>query len=86
MSRCRIERTLANVSDALQRARQETLARGGAFDGDLASGRYTIRTPLGAVEGTYAAEGTRVLFVIEKKPALVPCALIERVIDEFLSA
>jgi hypothetical protein len=84
MADCRIERTIANVGQALNRAKTETLARGGSFEGDLERGTYVMRTPLGPIEGTYSATGSSVAFVVTRKPALVPCALIARVIDQFL--
>ncbi len=83
-SSMRLERRVADLPAALERAQRETRARGGVFEGDLELGRFMMRTPLGPVEGRYTSEGTRVCFVIDRKPALLPQALIARVLDEFL--
>ena len=39
---------------------------------------------LGAVIGTYTVESSVCRFDVEKKPRVVPRALIERVFDEFM--
>jgi hypothetical protein len=88
MSRCRIERGLddfGEVSDTLARAKAEAAKFGSVFTGDVERGEYALRTPLGAIEGTYAVTDSTVCFLVERKPALVPCALIERVLDQFLA-
>jgi hypothetical protein len=85
MAACQIERTLEDVEAALAHAKSETIARGGVFDGDEAAGSFVLQTPLGAIEGSYAAHGTAVVFVVSKKPWLVSCALIAQVLDEFLA-
>ena len=84
MSACRIERTLRDVSQTLERARKEAAKFHSRWDGDETGGAYTLRTPLGSIEGTYSLNGSVVVFVITKKPTLVPCGLIERVLDQFL--
>jgi len=85
MSRCRIERTLDDVSETLVRAKQEAAKFRSVFTGDVEKGEYVLRTPLGTIEGTYSVRSTTVCFLVEKKPAIVPCALIERVLDQFLA-
>lgn len=86
MSRCEIERTLGDVDATLLRAKQEAVKFGSVWDGDVDRGRYVLRTPLGTVEGTYTVSDRRIRFLIEKKPGIVPCVLIERVLDRFLSS
>lgn len=85
MSRCRIERELRDVGETLARAKREAAKFGSVFDGDVERGSYVLRTPLGTVEGTYSVARATVCFLVEKKPAIVPCALIERVLDQFLA-
>lgn len=85
MSRCRIERTLEDVSETLVRAKAEAAKFGSRFTGDVEKGDYTLRTPLGTIEGTYSVRDATVCFLVEKKPGIVPCALIERVLDQFLA-
>jgi hypothetical protein len=84
MSACRIERDLGNVAATLARGRREAEKFRSRWDGDEKGGDYTLRTPFGWIEGTYTVTGTVGVFVIEKKPSLLPCALIERVFDQFL--
>ena len=86
MSRCRIERKLDDVADTLRRAKLEAAKFRSRFDGDLERGDYTLKTPVGSIEGTYSVTASTVCFLVEKKPAVVPCGLIERVLDQFLRA
>jgi len=79
-----IERTLGDTSAVLERARQEAARWGSTFEGNADEGRYVFRTPMGAIEGTYTVVGSTVRFVLDKKPRLLPRAVIERVLDEFL--
>ncbi len=82
---CRFERQVTDVAGSLQRARQETLARGGTFEGDATQGHFVLKTPMGSIEGSYAAKGVTVTFVVDHKPSLVPCKLIGGVLDQFLT-
>lgn len=81
---CQFERIAVDAEGALDRAKAETIRRGGTWEGDLAYGRYVMRTPFGALEGSYAVANESVRFVIDRKPALVPCALIAKIIDQFI--
>lgn len=80
----RVHRTINDAAAALDRAQRETRARGGVFEGDHSAGHFALKTPLGPIEGTYTAVGAEVCFEVTRKPALVPQALIIRVLDEFL--
>jgi len=84
MARCRIERELDDVGGTLERARAECVKFKSLWDGDEEGGRYVLRLPVGTIEGTYAVNGRVVLFLVEKKPRVVPCRLIEAVLDRFL--
>ncbi len=86
MSLCRVERALADVGETLARAKREAVKFRSSFTGDVEKGEYVLRTPLGTIEGTYSVRESTVCFLVEKKPRIVPCALIERVLDEFLRA
>ena len=81
-----IERTLADVPRALDRARAEAKKFGSTWEGDTERGRYDLRTPLGRLTGTYTVVEQRITFAIDQKPMIVPRALIERVLDAFLRA
>ena len=84
MTACRIVRELKNTDHALDRARAECAKFGSEWLGDERGGRYVLRTPLGTVEGTYTVEGKTIEFLVGKKPRVVPCKLIERILDQFL--
>lgn len=81
----RVERTLKDVPGLLARARKECEKFYSTWEGDDRSGRYALRTPVGTIHGVYTIdEQGHARFDIEKKPALLPMAVIERVLDEFL--
>lgn len=84
MSHDPIERTLSDVAGTLARAKQECVKFGSLWEGDTERGQYTLRTPLGTLVGSYTVTGNVVRFVIDKKPRIVPLALIEKVLDQFL--
>jgi hypothetical protein len=84
MAGCLIERSVSEVPRTLARARAEAEKFHSRWDGDESGGDYTLRTPLGTIQGTYAVTGSVVVFRIAKKPTLIPCGLIERVLDQFL--
>ena len=86
MTGCRIERKLDDVDKTLERAKREAVKFGSVFEGDVEKGGYVLRTPLGTIEGSYSVTDAVVCFVVEKKPSVVPCGLIERVLDQFLRA
>jgi hypothetical protein len=85
MSLCRFERQLGDVAYTLARAKAEAVKFRSVWEGDEEKGYYVLRTPLGTVEGKYTVDAARVChFEIDKKPMVVPCALIHRVLDQFL--
>jgi hypothetical protein len=81
----RVERKLNDVPGLLARARKECEKFYSTWEGDDRSGRYALRTPVGTIHGVYTIdEQGNARFDIEKKPTLLPMAVIERVLDEFL--
>lgn len=80
-------RHLDDPSATVVRAKAESAKFHSVFEGDGVSGHYRIRTPLGAIDGTYSVTPENVVtFSIEKKSRLIPFALIEKVMDEFLGS
>lgn len=80
-------RHLDDPSATVERAKAESKKFHSVFEGDGTAGHYRIRTPLGAVDGTYAVTPANVVtFTISKKSRLIPFALIEKVMDEFLGS
>jgi len=82
----RIQRELDDVSETLARAKAECVKFRSVWDGDEAGGRYHLRTPLGSIEGSYSVDVKTILFLVEKKPKLIPWTLVERGLDAFLNA
>lgn len=74
------------LSAALAKAKQEVVAVGGSFTGDLQSGAFAGTTPLGTVKGTYIAAGQRVTVTLTEKPWLVPTGAIEAKVRAYFGA
>jgi len=64
-------------ADLIAKARNAIKGIGGTLTGDDQSGKVEADSPFGRIEGTYSVSGKAVSFVISKKPALVPCSMIE---------
>ncbi|GAB3702795.1 hypothetical protein GCM10027592_32560 [Spirosoma flavus] len=64
--------------------------KGGTFAGDASKGNFHLKTPAGAVEGTYEVQGnvagspTPISVTINKKPFFVSAHMIEEAIKGFL--
>ncbi len=86
MSLLRIERELVDIGETLARAKAESRKFRSDWNGDAEQGNYVLRTPLGTIAGTYSVEARTVCFLVKRKPWIIPGALIERVLDEFLRA
>lgn len=81
----RIERQLRDVPGLLARAHEECRKFRSKWEGDERGGRYQLLTPVGYIHGSYTIDPEgRACFDIEKKPALLPVAVIENVLDRFL--
>ncbi|MEJ7736045.1 MAG: hypothetical protein WKF97_01350 [Chitinophagaceae bacterium] len=50
--------------------------QGGAFDGDIASGTFTVQV-LGSIAGSYTISGQRMNIEISNKPMFISCSQIE---------
>lgn len=80
---CEFSLDLEGDVDALfERARQGIQSMGGSIDGDRKAGSFRASTPIGAIAGRYTMSGKTVRFVVEKKPMLVSCAMIEQKLRE----
>lgn len=86
MKSLRIRRPLPNAEHTLARAKREAEKFRSRFDGDANIGSYTLRTPLGTLEGDYTVTLGVIEFVIHKKPMVVPAMLIEKILDQFLQS
>lgn len=56
---------------------------GGQFVGNEQSGAFHISTPMGAIRGSYVIEGTYLNVIIESKPFLLGCGMIEKQLKSY---
>jgi hypothetical protein len=70
-----------SADEMLKKAKDEAAKSGASLDGDASSGRFSGS----GVAGTYRVVGDSVEITIEKKPLVVPMALVESKVREFFS-
>lgn len=75
----------ASADDIVSKAQSMIEDSGGRFEGDVSQGRYTVKLPMGSVEGAYTVSGGKLSFHITKKPMVMPCAVIETFLRSRLS-
>jgi hypothetical protein len=71
----------ADVSAALRKAKAEIEKRGGRFEGDDSAGHYQGN----GFAGSFRVRGNTITISIDKKPLLIPEALIRGVVRDFFS-
>jgi len=71
--------------DLINRAQREIESAGGSFAGDSMQGNFAVKTPIGAVRGTYLMVPTGISVTISKKPLLVSCSRIEKELREVMT-
>jgi hypothetical protein len=59
---------------------------GGEFSGDSESGFYSVPTPVGSIEGSYAVSGQTIQIDVLEKPILLPCSLIEMKLSQIVQS
>jgi hypothetical protein len=74
-----------SAEEIVSKAKSMIVDSGGRFEGDVTQGRYTVKLPMGSVEGAYTVSGDKLSFNITKKPMVVPCAVIETFLRSRLS-
>ena len=57
---------------------------GGELDGDAQAGFYSVPTPVGTIEGSYAVSGQSIQIDVLEKPIYLSCALIEKTLKMIL--
>ena len=71
------EELLAKVRNAIQGA-------GGELDGDAQAGFYSVPTPVGVIEGSYAVAEQSIQIDVLDKPVFLSCALIKTTLETIL--
>ncbi|MEM1025811.1 MAG: hypothetical protein AAGD10_15270 [Myxococcota bacterium] len=75
----------ATADEVVSKAKSMIEESGGRFEGNVGQGRYTVKLPMGSVEGAYSVTGGILSFHITKKPMIMPCAVIETFLRSRLS-
>jgi hypothetical protein len=75
-------------ADFVVNANKAITHQGGIFKGNTQTGTFSIKTPIGAVKGTYNVldsleDKTKVAITITQKPLLVPISKIQQVIQGY---
>lgn len=84
--KCTFSVEFAGSAEALAaRVRQAITGGGGQFEGDAASGCFTIPSPMGQVQGHYQIAASSIEIELTKKPRAVPCRRIETMLAAFLA-
>ena len=77
MSKCSFSIPFSGTpEDVFNRARSAVEKQGGVFNGDAASGEFGINV-FGNIRGTYSVSGHQLNIVIEDKPMMISCGMIE---------
>lgn len=71
------EELVSKVQNAIQGA-------GGDLDGDARAGFYSVPTPVGVIEGSYAVTGQSIKIDVLDKPIYLSCALIKKTLETIL--
>ncbi|MBA2481137.1 MAG: hypothetical protein H0V44_10770 [Planctomycetes bacterium] len=74
------------LKDLLSSARRQIAEQGGSLTGDHRSGSFTVKTPLGAIRGTYRVQGADLAVTIADKPLLVSRSRIEKQLRRYFDA
>lgn len=57
---------------------------GGELDGDAQAGFFSVPTPVGVIEGSYAVSGQSIQIDVLEKPTFLSCALIDKTLKMIL--
>ena len=57
---------------------------GGELDGDAQAGFFSVPTPVGVIDGSYAVSGQSIQIDVLEKPIYLPCALIKKTLETIL--
>ncbi len=69
----------------IQTVKSKIEQEGGTFTEDASNGNFLLPTPVGEVEGSFKITGNQLNIDIIKKPAFLPCSLIESELKKRLS-
>jgi hypothetical protein len=85
MSKCNFSITFSgSAEDVFGKARAVVERQGGSFNGDASNGSFSINV-FGTISGSYTVAGNQLNIVIEDKPMMIPCSVIENVLKNQIS-
>lgn len=61
----------------IEKVRTKIEQEGGSFNGSENEGTFSLPTPLGVVEGNYSLTNDDLKIDITRKPAFIPCTMLE---------
>ncbi|MFN8244967.1 MAG: hypothetical protein U0T56_01100 [Ferruginibacter sp.] len=86
MSACEFSIPFSKPADEiLNKIRSAIQSQGGQFEGDTASGKFSVEVFGNAIAGSYTSSGQTLNITIDEKPFLIPCSAIEGFLSKQLS-
>ena len=67
----------AAPAETIEKVKAKIEQEGGTFNGDETEGTFSLPTPVGAIEGNYQVTVDELTIDITKKPAFLPCSMLE---------
>ena len=72
------------AEELVQKVQKAIRGAGGELDGDAQAGFYSVPTPVGVIEGSYAVSGQSIQIDVLEKPIYLSCALIKTALEAIL--
>jgi len=67
----------ADPAEQIEKVKAKIEQEGGTFNGDENEGTFSLPTPVGVIEGSYQLTAEELKIDITKKPAFLPCSMLE---------
>lgn len=64
-------------AETIEKVKTKIEQEGGTFNGDENEGIFSLPTPVGVIEGSYQVTADELKIDITKKPAFLPCSMLE---------
>jgi len=78
MAECSFEFKIeADPAEAIKKVKSKIEQEGGTLSGDENEGKFSLPTPVGEIEGSYQVTSDELKIDITKKPAFLPCSMLE---------
>ena len=78
MAECSFQFKLETApAETINKVKAKIEQEGGTFNGDDNQGKFSLPTPVGKIEGSYQVTSDELKIDINKKPAFLPCSMLE---------